>query len=129
MTLRAMDRSGVLPARRTAGGRRKGSRGTVFNVTTDRLSRSYQRIQQEARDDLQDAQQDIINKLGHKLMTILDKYSNENGYAVVLDTSAQQTQVIYAAHVVDITQGIIKLHDQTYPVKAPAAASKPGSGR
>jgi outer membrane protein len=87
------------------------------------LSRTIQRKRQEAQEDYQDAQQDLINTLGRKLMTVLDKYSAENGYAVIIDTSAQQTPVIYAARGIDVTHDIVKLYDQTYPVKS--AASKP----
>lgn len=87
----------------------------------DTLTRNLQRKQQEARDDYQEAQQDLINTLGRKLMTVLDKYSNENGFAVVFDNSSQQTPVIYASRAVDVTQDIIKLYDQNYPVKAAAA--------
>lgn len=93
---------------------------------SDSLQRTYQRKQQEARDDYQDAQQDLINTLGRKLMTVLDKYSQENGYAIVFDTSSQQTPVIYEARAIDITQDIIKLYDQNFPVKT-AAASKPAA--
>lgn len=93
---------------------------------SETLNRTLQRKQQEARDDYQDAQQDLINTLGRKLMVVLDKYSKENGYAVVFDTSSQQTPVIYEAPAIDITQDIIKLYDQNYPVKS-AAASKPAS--
>lgn len=95
----------------------------------DQLTRTYQRKQQEAQDDFNDAQQDIVNRIGGKLMTVLDKYSKENGYAVVFDTSSQQTPVIYASNQVDITQEIVRLYDQNYPVKASAtpapAAPKP----
>ena len=94
------------------------------------LNRTLQRKQQEDRDDLQDAQQDLINSLGRKLMTVLSKYSQENGYAVVIDTSSQQTPVIYAAPATDVTQDIIKLYDQTYPVKAAASTTtKPATPR
>ncbi len=89
------------------------------------LSRTLQRKQQEARDDYQDAQQDLINTLGRKLMTVLDKYSTENGYAVIIDTSSQQTPVIYAANGINVTNDVVKLYDQTYPVKA--GASRPAS--
>lgn len=91
----------------------------------DQLNRNLQRKQQEARDDYQEAQQDLINTLGRKLMTVLDKYSRENGLAVVFDTSSQQTPVIFNAPAVDVTQDIIKLYDQSYPVKA--AAAKPAT--
>lgn len=86
------------------------------------LSRTYQRKQQEDREDLQDAQQDLINGLGRKLMTVLDKYSRQNGYAVIIDESSQQTPVLYAANAVDVTQDIVKLYDQTFPVKGGASS-------
>ncbi|HUJ30623.1 MAG TPA: OmpH family outer membrane protein [Candidatus Acidoferrum sp.] len=92
----------------------------------EQLNRTLQRKDQEAKDDYQDAQQDLINSLGRKLLTVLDKYSKDNGYGVIFDDSAQQTPVIYAANAVDVTQDVIKLYDQSYPVKATAAA-KPAS--
>jgi outer membrane protein len=88
------------------------------------LGRTLQRKQTEARDDYQDAQQDLINNLGRKMMTVLDKYSKDNGYAVIIDTSSQQTPVVYAANAVNVTPDIIKLYDQTFPIKA-AATSTP----
>jgi outer membrane protein len=92
----------------------------------DQSTRAYQRKQQELQDDTNDAQQEVVNRIGRKLVDILNKYSKDNGYAVVLDDSSQQTPVIYAANQIDVTQDIIRLYDQSYPVKnattaAPAA--------
>jgi outer membrane protein len=83
----------------------------------DVLTRSYQRKQQEAQDDFNDEQQDVVNRIGRTMMVVLDKYSKENGYAVILDTSAQNTPVVYAANQIDVTQDIIRLFDQGNPVK------------
>jgi outer membrane protein len=89
----------------------------------DQLTRSFQRKQQEFQDDSNDAQQELINRIGRKMIEVLDKYAKENGYSVVLDTSSQQTPVIYATNQVDVTQEIVRLYDQSYPVKGGAAAS------
>lgn len=92
------------------------------------LTRRYQRDQQDLQDDGNEAQQDAVNQLGQKMLTILDKYAKEHGYGVVMDNSAQNTPVIYASNQVDITQEIIKLYDQAYPVKSAApAAARPGT--
>ena len=99
----------------------------------DQLTRTFQRKQQDFQDDTNEAQQEVINRIGRKLIGVLDKYSKENGYSVILDTSSQQTPVLYASNTVDVTQDIIRLYDQNYPVKAaataapsrPAAAAKP----
>jgi outer membrane protein len=89
----------------------------------DQLSRTAQRKQQELQDDTQDAQQEVVNSIGRKLVEILNKYSKDNGYSVILDDSSQQTPVLYAANQVDVTQDIIHLFDQNYPVKTAAGAT------
>jgi outer membrane protein len=89
----------------------------------DQSTRAYQRKQQELQDDTNDAQQEVVNRIGRKLVDILNKYSKDNGYAVVLDDSSQQTPVIYAANQIDVTQDIIRLYDQSYPVKNATAAA------
>src|SRR6202035_405425 len=86
----------------------------------DVLTRSYQRKQQEAQDDFNDEQQDVVNRIGRKMMEALDKFSKENGYVMILDTSAQQTPVVFAANQIDVTQDIIRLYDQGNPVKGGA---------
>jgi outer membrane protein len=92
----------------------------------DQLTRTYQRKQQELQDDTNDAQQEVVNRIGRKVVDVLNKYSKEQGYSVVLDDSSQQTPVIYAANQIDVTQDIIRLYDQSYPVKnAGAAPSAP----
>lgn len=91
----------------------------------DTLNRTFQRKQQEFQEDTQDAQQDVVNRIGRKMIDVLDKYSKDNGYAVILDTSSQQTPVIYAANQIDVTQDIIRLYDQSYPVKGATSSSTP----
>jgi outer membrane protein len=94
----------------------------------DQLTRTYQRKQQESQDDYTEAEREVVDRIGRKMIDVLDKYSKDNGYSVILDTSAQNTPVIYAASTIDITQDIIKLFDQSYPVKN-AAAAKPTTPR
>jgi outer membrane protein len=96
----------------------------------DQMTRALQRKNQDYQDDTTEAQQEVVNRIGRKLVDVLDKYSRENGYTVVLDTSAQQTPVIFASNQIDVTQDIIRLYDQNYPVKAssptrPAASVTP----
>jgi hypothetical protein len=55
------------------------------------------------------------------------KYAPSNGYGAVLDDSSQSTPVMYAA--TDITEQIVKLYDQTYPVKNAAGGNGKPSGK
>src|SRR5580704_7954784 len=43
----------------------------------DQMTRGYQRKQQESQDDFNDAQQEVVNRIGRKMMEVLDKYSKE----------------------------------------------------
>ena len=71
-----------------------------------------------------------MDKIGRKMIVILDKYAQDSGYAIIFDTSAQNTPVIYAANQIDVTQEIIRLYDQTHPVKsAGGGQSKPPAPR
>lgn len=96
-----------------------------------RLTRTLQRKQQDLQGDENDASQDAVSRIGQKMMSILDKYAKDHGYSVILDTSSQQTPVIYASNQVDLTQDIIHLYDQAHPVSgssaAPAAPSRPAA--
>jgi outer membrane protein len=92
----------------------------------ERLSRSFQRKQQYFQDDLNVAQQDVINNIGRKMVDVLSQYSRENGYSLILDSSSQQTSVVYGPPQVDVTQEIVRLYDQSHPAKPSAVTpSKP----
>jgi outer membrane protein len=87
------------------------------------LQRRLQRGTDDLNEELQAAQGEIVDSIGRKMLEVLDRYSRENGFTVVLDTSAQGSPVVYASSPSDITQEIVKLYDQAYPAKGGAPAS------
>jgi Skp family chaperone for outer membrane proteins len=88
-----------------------------------RLTRQLERRQNEFQEDLNDAQGDVVARIGRRMVEVLGKYAPSNGYGAVLDNSSQSTPVMYAS--TDITEEIVRLYDQTYPVKSGAGASDP----
>jgi hypothetical protein len=58
------------------------------------------------------------------MLDVLDRYARENGFALVLDSSAQGSPVVYAATELDVTEAIVRLYDQAYPVKEGAGETK-----
>jgi outer membrane protein len=105
-----------------------------LNRQGNELQRRYQREGQDLQEDMQDAEQDAINRIGQKLMPIVNKYAQQNGYGVVIDTdgSGQSAPVvIYNAAQIDITNQIVKLYDEAYPAKTatPPAAAHPGASK
>jgi outer membrane protein len=90
------------------------------------LTRRLQRDNDGLNEELNAAQGEIVDSIGRKMLDVLDRYARENGYVAVLDTSAQGSPVIYGSSQADITQDVVRLYDQAYPVKgggAPAAST------
>lgn len=94
-----------------------------------RLTQQLDRKQNEMQEDVNAAQSDVVDRIGRKMMDVLDRYARENGFVAVFDSSAQASPIIYAANSIDVTQDIIRLYDQAYPVKGGATtpAAKPAS--
>lgn len=105
----------------------KDEEKTRLTSEGQRLTRELDRRQTDFQEDLNEAQNEVINRIGRKVVEVLGKYAPANGYSAVLDNSSQTTPVMYAA--TDITQQIVKLYDQSYPVKAAAAATGKPSGK
>jgi outer membrane protein len=89
-----------------------------------RLTQRLDRRRNDFQEDASAAQQEVLERIGRKMVDVLDRFARENGFSVVLDTSGQNSPILYASNQVDVTQDIIRLYDQAYPVKnAPASAA------
>jgi outer membrane protein len=93
-----------------------------LTVQGQRLTQQLDRKQNELQEDLNAAQGDVVDRIGRKMMDVLDRYSRENGMIAVFDSSSQNSPILFASTNIDITQDIIKLYDQAYPLKAGSAA-------
>jgi len=98
-----------------------------LNLDGQRLTRQLDRRQNEFQEDLTEAQNEVISRIGRRIVDVLGKYAPSNGFGAVLDDSSQTTLVLYSS--TDITEQIVKLYDQTYPVKSAAAADPKPSAK
>jgi outer membrane protein len=87
-----------------------------------RMAAQLERKNNELQEDVNAAQGEVVDKIGRKMMDILDRYARENGFVVILDSSSQNTPILYASTNIDVTPEIIKQYDATYPAKGGAAA-------
>lgn len=123
------------------GQRLEAGRGKLNQEEEARLTAQGQRLRQqidrkqnEYQEDVNAAQSEVIDRIGRKLVDVLDRYAREHGYAVIIDSSAQNSPILYKSNQIDVTQDIIRLYDQAYPVKAavtapaqPKPAAKPAA--
>ena len=97
----------------------------------DQKTRGFNYDMQDAQAEYDTEQRKLVDDIGGKMMQVIDKYAQQNGYILVLDVSNPQTPVLYASTGIDITKDIIEQYDKTaasLPAlpKAPAtAAPKP----
>ena len=87
--------------------------------------KSFDRATQDAQEDFQNQQGEIGNKVLTKMAPLIVKYSSENGYGMILDTSQQWPRgpVIWYGPAVDITQPIVEAYNVQSGVPAPPAGS------
>lgn len=104
----------------------KCSQDEIQRLTTQgqRLTQQFDRKNTEFNEDSNAALGDVIDRIGRKMVDVLERYASQNGYSVVLDSSAQNTPILFAASQIDVTQDIVRLYDQAYPVKGGAPAQQ-----
>ena len=93
-----------------------------LNAQGGRLEREYERKKNAYQEDLNTAQGEAVNGIGTKMMEIVNHYALEQNYTEILDSSAQNSQLLFVAKNIDITQDIIRLYDQAHPLKSASAA-------
>ena len=98
--------------------------------TIDEKTKSLQRSAEDAQNEASTAMNDMYQQLAQKVYAVLDAYSNQNKFTIVLDTSAQQTPVLWANQASDITKAVVEAYNVKSGVPAqPAAAAAPAAPR
>jgi len=87
----------------------------------DQKTKALNRDTEDARAELDQEEQKIMNELGGRIMAVIDKYAKDNGYTLIVDVSSPQTPVLWRAESIDVTKDIIEMYDKN----APSAASAP----
>lgn len=89
----------------------------------DVKQKALQRDGEDASAELDQEQQKLFQEIGGKVMAVIDKYASDNGFAVVIDVSAQSSPVLYASTSVDITRQVVETYDKNAPSGAAAPAA------
>ena len=99
--------------------------------------KSLDRQLQDAREDAQNQQNEIAQRILQKLGPVLIKYASDNGFGVIIDTSQPwpQSPVVWWGEAVDVTKPVVDVYNAQSGVAPPppsasgaapkAAPSKP----
>lgn len=107
---------------------------TLSESEQRRMSRELQdkqkilrRMTEDAQSDFNNDRDDIMRRIGQKMVKVIDQYATEHGYSLVIDSG--QVPVYYAAKGVNITPEIVKMYDSANPVQASASGAETGAGK
>jgi outer membrane protein len=92
----------------------------------DSKQKTLQRNYEDANNDLQAQQNEILTRIGQKMMAVLDKYAKEHGYSIILDYSNQASPVLWAANTVDVSPILVETYNSVSGV--PPQPKTPGAG-
>jgi outer membrane protein len=93
--------------------------------------KTFDRAVQDAQEDFGNQQQEIASRILQKLAPMIVKYSQDNGFGVIVDTSKPwpQSPVLWWGQAEDITKTVVDSYNVQSGVAAPAAtgAAKPAA--
>jgi len=93
----------------------------------DQKTKNLKRDAEDAEAEFNQDQQKVLQQLGQRVMAVIDKYSRDNGFTLILDVSSPQTPVLYASNTIDITKDIIEMYDKNSPGPVAAGGSTPAA--
>ncbi len=104
---------------------------TMSEEARRNLTRDIQKAELELKRRMEDAQGEfsqehnqLFNTIGSKMITVIDRYSKDNGLHIVMDISSNQSLVLYAVTEMNITNQIIETYDATNPVAASGSTTE-----
>jgi Skp family chaperone for outer membrane proteins len=102
----------------------RASRLRAIDVKEKQLNRDAEDAQTSYNTEWQEA----LGKVAAKIATTMKTYAQSNGYTILLDVSAQSSNVLWALPSTDISQAVVDAYNKQSGVPAPApSAPRPTS--
>jgi len=102
---------------RQEAGQTLGQAEEIYRLRRDgqRLTFQFERKTKELNEDLQLERLKIMDDIRQKAVNLLVRYSRENGYTIIFDSSVQDSPIVYKSTNLDVTDEIIRLYDKAFP--------------
>ncbi|MGH9466424.1 MAG: OmpH family outer membrane protein [Terriglobales bacterium] len=88
-----------------------------LNQEIQSQQRDLQQSAQDAQTDYQSAAEGVVNKVGAKMLPLIQGYAKQHGLSLVLDSGLRwpQSPMLYEKSGTDITAAVVQLYNQRYP--------------
>ena len=97
----------------------------ALSKSIDSKTTELQRATDDAQKEFGQLQNEILGRIGNKIGPLVQQYAKENNFTIIVDSSNQNSQLIYADPGIDITEDIIKRVDIALAPAAAAPAAAP----
>lgn len=95
----------------------------------DAKQKLFQRNGEDAQNDYQAQSGEIANRIGQKLIAVMDTYAKQHGIGVVLDVSTQQSNVLWGSEQANISAAVVELYNTQSGIAPPTpSAPRPSTG-
>ena len=91
----------------------------IKNIETKQ--KSLQRQGEDAQTEYDNQQNEIAGRILTKLQDVIDKFAKQNGYAMILDASTQQSPILWATAQTNISKEIVDAYNAQSGIAAPPA--------
>lgn len=81
----------------------------------ERMQRELERDVRQAQSDVDASRQDRIQAIGNRVVELVRRFGQENGYTAIFRTDGGQ--VVYASPDADITDQVIEAYNQAHPAE------------
>jgi outer membrane protein len=99
-------------------------RNNRIKVATEK-QKTLQRNGEDFQAEVTQAEEEVKNKLGKKMLDIMAKYAQDNSYAMILDVSNPQGPVMWASPSTNISKELVDAYNAAFPVAAKPAGAAP----
>ena len=96
-----------------------------MNRDAEAKQKMLKRSAEDAQNDFNHDRDETVNKIGQKMVRVINDYAQQNGFTLILDDG--QIPIYFAAKDIEITEEIIKRYDAANPVADTAASTKPAT--
>ena len=114
----------------TTGDKLNEDAAAALKKQIENKQKLYDRAVQDAQEDYGSQNQEIFSRLLPKVAPVIIKYSQDNGFGMIIDTSKQWPQgpVLMAGEALDITKAVIDIYNAQSGVPASTSgAAKPAA--
>jgi outer membrane protein len=126
---RAKELQGLRDQLKTQGDKLNDDARATLVSSIQTKEKSLQRDGDDFNSEVQNAQNEVVQKILKKMGPVILKYAQDNSLALIVDTSNPWPQgpVLWYGPSVDITKAVVDAYNVQSGVPAPAASSTPAA--